>query len=1346
MKRVLGLLLVITLLSGLFVMPVSSAENIYKEFYVDGARGNDSNSGTQASPFKSIQKAQKAARAVTSNMSGDIVINIASGRYEIKEMLVFDNSDSGLNGHKVIYRGDKNHKPVLSGGIEVSGFTEMDNGIWKASVDVPFIRDLSVNGVMADIAASENKIFGTGHYYEDNTDTIPDGIYVHKADMGLFNNPQDIELKWDIAHTDAIVHVKDLVQDPKDENQVIVKLPNPFWSSVYNRNTTYYSGPLAPGWEIAFSVRNAFEHLDEPGEFYYNKGEKTLYYMPRDGEDMATAEVICPVNDKIMVVRGRGPRNLITNLSFENIKFAHTTWADLDEHSVFYNQAEAPMTTFSSGNITPGAIEASWIKGLSVTECDFYGLATVALRLYEGVTNSTIKGNTFADIGHGAIVVGLPQHTKDDEPSTATGAANVFFRKGWTTAVQPNSTKTRPFLINSNVSDQDYYSSYVWTNADELKENPNAKSYIRADLGKPYDISSITLDFNNQSLTASGVTYSHKYSSEDMSNFEILVSNDRYFNTYKVVKTYATNTERRPTIYETFNEKFRYVMVRKTKAEPFAMTFMRIYSKDEDRVGNKESGLCKNIEISNNYITRIAQFHTGSPGITAYYTENVTIDHNVITDVPYSGLNLGWGWDAVFPTPKNNTISNNYIDNYMLQGLDGGGIYVHGTNPGTKIKGNYITDGHNGYGAIYTDGGSVGFDISNNVIDNANAAVFIGGGSIKNITGSNNYGATGLAEPFKGTVKPGQDGYAAYPVIENKGQNCTIQEGISMLPNSYLEDAAKIAFNAGLTDDYKHILDNVPQKDDVYYDGVYAYYSKGRKSEMRYANYTNSYKRIHYYDGYLNNILVNGTFGNEPWQYTPELKFQIEELHERTRQMYNKKVEPTAGVSGWFRGGHIDELYMSEYLVDNVVKTVKHLTFEEMVEICEERIANCVEGGAFDKYQKGAKDQLQAALNDAENMPSATDADEYLRVVYLEKAVNEFDNKKYTDEIIYAYLPYGKTKIDRENKAITITLPKGINVSSAKPKFITYGESVVSYDGTFQNNVPKKLSVENYYVYNPSTQWTLTVKNEDFSNADNGICAIGDTWYNSNDNTSFKERNGSLAFQPYVYPYMYKKPVKGEINFTVKAERPDTQDGIHFIISSASGADLEYDGKGYAKNTYYKLSLIGQELKVYKVVSGNPQEVAAEDVDFTYGEYTDVSILNERVDGAELLTVKIAGETIFDKEEIGNIGADGYFGILTKSVKVEIMTNDRTYWDLSLSNDMKSINLQGNIDDTDIGTDLVYAFYDENGCLIHIATEKVAKNSYTVPLPDNTKKVSVLQFEDLDKLIPVRRKSELIIK
>lgn len=52
-------------------------------------------------------------------------------------------------------------------------------------------------------------------------------------------------------------------------------------------------------------IENALELLDLPGEWYLDRSDKTLYYKPRPGEEMDKAEVIVPVLEKLVELRGQ---------------------------------------------------------------------------------------------------------------------------------------------------------------------------------------------------------------------------------------------------------------------------------------------------------------------------------------------------------------------------------------------------------------------------------------------------------------------------------------------------------------------------------------------------------------------------------------------------------------------------------------------------------------------------------------------------------------------------------------------------------------------------------------------------------------------------------------------------------------------------------------------------------------------------------------------------------------------------------------------------------------------------------------------------------------------------------
>ena len=137
--------------------------------------------------------------------------------------------------------------------------------------------------------------------------------------------------------------------------------------------------------------------------------------------------------------------------------------------------------------------------------------------------------------------------------------------------------------------------------------------------------------------------------------------------------------------------------------------------------GSTCEGAVKDNTIYNNYITRVGVDIHDASAITVLYTENTVIDHNEICNTPYTGISLGWGWASnVADCTKNNVISNNYIHNTGLVVHDGGSIYTLGSQPGTKIYGNYMhthSDGLNSKDAgIYLDEGSSNIEVYGNVV------------------------------------------------------------------------------------------------------------------------------------------------------------------------------------------------------------------------------------------------------------------------------------------------------------------------------------------------------------------------------------------------------------------------------------------------------------------------------------------------------------------------------------------------------------------------------------------------------------------------------------------------------
>jgi hypothetical protein len=137
----------------------------------------------------------------------------------------------------------------------------------------------------------------------------------------------------------------------------------------------------------------------------------------------------------------------------------------------------------------------------------------------------------------------------------------------------------------------------------------------------------------------------------------------------------------------------------------------------------------RNHRISNNYIAQIGQDYFGSVGIFAGYASGLRIEHNELTDLPYTAISVGWGWSDQDSSLRDNLIQSNHIHHAMQMLFDGGAIYTLSKQPGTVIARNYIHDlvpskwvpegpKREWLSGIYLDQGSSFMRVQDNVIVN----------------------------------------------------------------------------------------------------------------------------------------------------------------------------------------------------------------------------------------------------------------------------------------------------------------------------------------------------------------------------------------------------------------------------------------------------------------------------------------------------------------------------------------------------------------------------------------------------------------------------------------------------
>jgi hypothetical protein len=408
------------------VISQSPASAAVQETYYVAPDGNDSNPGTLQSPFKTVQRARDAVRTVNASMTGDINVYLRGGRYPVTSTVEFGASDSGTNGYRISYAAYPGETPVLDGGVQVSGWTQHSGNIWKAPLDRSTkLRTLYVNDKRAQMAT---KTINSGGCYGTYNVTAGqaswawesgsqcDGAKYNPNDFpAISRNQDDIEIETGTTWTTAIVSVRQVTTDGANRVALFQQPGAAIAQGSFNGNAQVGG---------SHKLMNAYEFLDAPGEFYFDKCSKTVYYYKASSEDMSTASVYAPNNvTTVLRVAGASTSSHARNITFSGLTVEHSDWNLFNVAGSSFKQAQQGnlgAQAYAKGNfhvyyyrnvdVTPGIVQVQNADGILLQRNRVQHTGADGISMVNDVQNTQLIGNYTNDVAGSAIDVGHPQH------------------------------------------------------------------------------------------------------------------------------------------------------------------------------------------------------------------------------------------------------------------------------------------------------------------------------------------------------------------------------------------------------------------------------------------------------------------------------------------------------------------------------------------------------------------------------------------------------------------------------------------------------------------------------------------------------------------------------------------------------------------------------------------------------------------------------------------------------------------------------------------------------------------------------------------------------------------------
>jgi hypothetical protein len=368
--------------------------------------GNDAWSGALTAPnqartdgpLASLGGAVARVRELRANRRDrpNAVVLVEAGEYPLSAPLTLTPEDSGLR-----FEAASGARAVFTGGRRIGGWQRGAHGVWSAKIPEVaagrwYFEQLWVNARRATRARSPNQSY---FYMAGKVASATEPLTGQPAELShraFRARAQDVQplarvgakrlgdVTVVVYHSWEISRLRLAAFDPASTTLITTgPAPWAFMEAYWGANQRYH-------------LENFREALDEPGEWFLDRNG-TLFYIPLPGEDMTQADVVAPLIEQFVLLKGK-PENdsFVEDIAFKGIVFQYGQYLLAPEG---HGDSQAAFTI-------PAVFEADGARRVTLENCEFSHIGIYGVWFRRGCRDCRLVHSYLHDLGAGGVRIG----------------------------------------------------------------------------------------------------------------------------------------------------------------------------------------------------------------------------------------------------------------------------------------------------------------------------------------------------------------------------------------------------------------------------------------------------------------------------------------------------------------------------------------------------------------------------------------------------------------------------------------------------------------------------------------------------------------------------------------------------------------------------------------------------------------------------------------------------------------------------------------------------------------------------------------------------------------------------